>query len=243
YQYSLWFVPNGEPLNDFILNRRAAHCQYFASALAIMARAVGVPSRYVLGFYAHEPYGSNAMIVRQRDAHAWTECWIDPIGWMTFDATPSTGRPDKEFAELPAWRRWWEKLNDLPHNVRVWIGEHTRWIQVAVAIGAGIGAIVYLFRFFRRTQPTEKLQSTIPPPSQELLELARRFDMQLRKRGVICAPATTWRSVLSPPRQLGELFDRFINTYNHARFGGQTRDAITAARTLLERIETSEDRP
>ena len=66
HAYALSFQPQGEPLSDFILNDRAAHCQYFASAMAIMARAIGVPARFVAGFYAHEPYGNGQTVVRLR---------------------------------------------------------------------------------------------------------------------------------------------------------------------------------
>ncbi|RYG75614.1 transglutaminase domain-containing protein, partial [bacterium] len=86
-KYSLDFVRGAQdPINDFILNKRAAHCQYFASATAIMLRAVGIPARYATGYYAHEKAEDGSTIVRGRDAHAWTEAYFDNLGWIRLDA-------------------------------------------------------------------------------------------------------------------------------------------------------------
>jgi hypothetical protein len=78
-----------EPLEDFLFIQRAGHCEYFASAMAVMLRTQGVPSRSVNGFLGGEwnPYG-NYLAVRQGDAHAWVEVFIEGAGWVTFDPTP-----------------------------------------------------------------------------------------------------------------------------------------------------------
>jgi hypothetical protein len=60
--------------------------------MAVMARAIGLPSRVVLGFtpgtVANQDDGSELIIVRERNAHAWVEIWMDGQGWMRFDPTP-----------------------------------------------------------------------------------------------------------------------------------------------------------
>jgi hypothetical protein len=80
-----------EPLEDFLFVQKAGHCEYFASAMAVMLRAVGVPTRSVNGFLAGEWNGyGHYLAVRQGDAHSWVEAWLDGVGWITFDPTPAT---------------------------------------------------------------------------------------------------------------------------------------------------------
>ncbi|MEZ4235717.1 MAG: transglutaminaseTgpA domain-containing protein [Myxococcota bacterium] len=76
-----------EPLGAFLFERRAGHCEYFAAALAVMARTVGVPARVVNGFVGGEVDPRTGWLsVRRYDAHAWVE--VHDGGWIVFDATP-----------------------------------------------------------------------------------------------------------------------------------------------------------
>ncbi len=90
--------PVRDPLADFLFVRRQGYCEYFASAMAVMLRAEGIPSRVATGFqsgYFNDVSG--LYVVRASDAHAWVEAWIDgsPLGnsvggrWITFDPTPA----------------------------------------------------------------------------------------------------------------------------------------------------------
>jgi hypothetical protein len=82
-------TPGTDPLEDFLFTRRSGNCEYFATALAVMLRTVGVPSRVVNGFQRGEwnPYGE-FFAVRLSDAHSWVEAWIDGVGWLSFDPSP-----------------------------------------------------------------------------------------------------------------------------------------------------------
>lgn len=80
-----------DPVEDFLFRQRAGHCQYFASALALMFRSVGIPARLVSGFKGGEVV-NGSLSVEKRYAHAWVEAWIDQRKWMTFEATPEDGR-------------------------------------------------------------------------------------------------------------------------------------------------------
>lgn len=74
----------------FLFEGKSGYCTYYASALAVMGRAVDVPTRYVEGFLLpmiREPDG--AFPVRADRAHAWTEAYIDGQGWTIFEATPA----------------------------------------------------------------------------------------------------------------------------------------------------------
>jgi len=78
-----------DPVEDFLFNRKSGHCEYYASAMALLLRAVGIPSRLVSGFKGGEQDTySGAYVVEERHAHAWVEAFINGR-WRTFDPTPA----------------------------------------------------------------------------------------------------------------------------------------------------------
>lgn len=83
--------PGGEdPLDAFLFTARAGHCEYFASAMAVLLRAEGIPSRIVNGFLADEYVApGDYLLVRQSDAHSWVEAHLPGRGWTRFDPTPA----------------------------------------------------------------------------------------------------------------------------------------------------------
>lgn len=74
----------------FLLDAKEGYCTYFASAMTVLCRMVGLPARYVEGYIA-EPDENGEAIVTGLSAHAWTEIYFKGFGWLTFDATPRTG--------------------------------------------------------------------------------------------------------------------------------------------------------
>jgi transglutaminase-like putative cysteine protease len=82
-------------VEEFLTRRKSGHCETFATAMALVLREHGIPTRLVTGFAGGErgPFGSY-YLVRGRDAHAWVEAWCGPgYGWIAFDPTPPSGRP------------------------------------------------------------------------------------------------------------------------------------------------------
>ncbi|MBA3313745.1 MAG: DUF3488 and transglutaminase-like domain-containing protein [Planctomycetota bacterium] len=112
FRYSLsgeLIDPRLDPVEYFLVNRRAGHCEYFASALALMLRAEGVPSRVVSGFKGGERNRLNGSFeVQQRHAHAWVEAYLDER-WETLDPTPASERNLTVAASAPPVPLW----NDL----------------------------------------------------------------------------------------------------------------------------------
>ncbi len=91
FAYSLEMKAGGDqPLADFLFNVRAGHCEYFASAMAIMLRTQGIATRIVNGFQQGE-YNETAdvFVIRQKDAHSWVEVYFPAENaWIPFDPTP-----------------------------------------------------------------------------------------------------------------------------------------------------------
>jgi hypothetical protein len=102
-------VPPGETaLADFLTRSRSGHCEYFATATTLLARAAGVPARYATGYAAIERSAlEDAYVVRTRHAHAWTRVWVDGR-WVDLDTTPAAWGPaEADLAPL------WQGLADL----------------------------------------------------------------------------------------------------------------------------------
>jgi transglutaminase-like putative cysteine protease len=81
-----------DPMSVFLTMRRG-FCQQFASAFALAARALGIPSRVVVGFTTGNPTPDSAYAVYGRNAHAWPEILLEGIGWVAFEPTPGRGNP------------------------------------------------------------------------------------------------------------------------------------------------------
>ena len=124
FAYTLELRSGGEqPVADFLFNVKAGHCEYFASAMALMLRTQGIPSRVVNGFQQGEFNATaDVFVVRQRDAHSWVEVYFPEEGmWVPFDPTPSIAAArDGQGGVLGAIDRYVEALEML-------------WIQYFVA--------------------------------------------------------------------------------------------------------------
>jgi hypothetical protein len=107
FRYSLDLIepPNrAAALQEFLLNQRSGHCEYFATAMALLLRELGIPARYAVGFSIHEfsPL-EGQYVVRARHAHAWTIAYWDNH-WVSLDPTPSDWRT-AEAEAVPAWQK------------------------------------------------------------------------------------------------------------------------------------------
>lgn len=126
YTLNLSGRPGKDPLAHFLFESRAGHCEYFASAMAIMLRTLGIPSREVNGFLPGE-YNDLAgdYIVRASDAHSWVEAYFPGSGWLTFDPTPPGNEsPGGFFSRLGEYIDWmqlswseWVINYDFTHQV------------------------------------------------------------------------------------------------------------------------------
>lgn len=109
YRYDL-ASPSGrdkQPLDHFLFESKRGHCEFYSTAMAIMLRTVGVPTRNVTGFIGGtwNRFG-RFYAVRQGDAHSWVEVYLDGQGWLTFDPTPpADAAPKSELGGAWAYMR------------------------------------------------------------------------------------------------------------------------------------------
>ena len=91
------------PVDGFLFGTKRGFCEHYASAFAFMMRSAGIPARVVLGYQGGEinPMGGH-LIVRQSDAHAWTEVWLDEYGWYRVDPTSAVAPERIEYGARDA---------------------------------------------------------------------------------------------------------------------------------------------
>ena len=85
-------VPRDADLVDTFLfgdGARSGYCQYYASAMVLMARSLGIPARLAVGFAPGSPAGDDLTLVREANAHAWAEIYFPGYGWEVFESTKS----------------------------------------------------------------------------------------------------------------------------------------------------------
>lgn len=87
FTYDLLYEPEDESIDYFLFESKTGSCTSYATSMALMARLVGLPARYVEGFAAYERNESGAFVIRDSHAHAFVEVYIAGAGWVTFDPT------------------------------------------------------------------------------------------------------------------------------------------------------------
>jgi hypothetical protein len=134
------------PLEDFLFGRKEGHCEYFASAMVVLLRSLGVPARPANGFYggAYNEYG-RFYAMRQADAHAWVEVFFSGYGWITFDPTPPSA------VLVPAQGGVWGDMQEWFDSMKLqwykWVVEYDIEKQIAFfkGIGEAMGDLRQLF--------------------------------------------------------------------------------------------------
>jgi hypothetical protein len=168
YEYSFSTVVRSQgviPLEEFLFETRRGHCEYFATAMAIMLRTQRIPARLVTGFSAttYNPL-TGYYEVRALDAHAWVEAWFPQYGWVLFEPTafyalppPQEDRTTGEqlSAYLDDLTRVWDYLPEgtrefhwstLIHQGYRWLAEFLQQLLYAIR-HAGVLLAQWLWRY------------------------------------------------------------------------------------------------
>ncbi|MEN0061683.1 MAG: DUF3488 and transglutaminase-like domain-containing protein [Myxococcota bacterium] len=253
YPYARRGYRGENPLAEFLFERRGGHCEYFASALAVMVRAIGLPSRVVNGFVGGERNPvTGQWVVRRRDAHSWVEVQLPGEGWVVFDPTPVR---EPSPSEEPGWAlqdaaagfwqaalayngtdqqravavvtAWWS--SDAPFVTRGTVG-------AGVLLVMGLGGLVGLLGRGRPRLP----QGSAP---------SRWRTLHARVRSALAKHLETPVPSSLPPRAasrwvaqqgdaaLGEAYQAFVEVLYDAVIGGHDdAKAFATAQALAKRI-------
>ncbi len=115
YPYSLKMNridPTMDPTEDFLFNRKqvGGHCEYFASSMVMLCRALGMNARMVTGYHGGD-YNQvgDYYVVRQKYAHAWMEVFVKEKGWVSFDPSPASSL---EHGDTSSWFHWFKQWGE-----------------------------------------------------------------------------------------------------------------------------------
>lgn len=203
FRYTLFLgdeTTGARDLRRFLLQDRAGHCEYFATATVLLLRSLGVPARYVTGFSVQE-YSSleRAFIVRNRHAHAWAEAYVDGR-WVAVDTTPAEWAGVEE-QKSPVWQPVLDFASWLWLYVKAWRADgspYPPWLPWVL----GGGLIIWLGRDLRlrRGGATAPMHASLALQSGgAYMELERK----LSKLGHPRSPSETPRAWLSRLRREG----------------------------------------
>ena len=136
-----------DPVDEFVFETRRGYCEHYASAFTVMMRQADIPARVVTGYYGGEMNPlADYMIVRQSDAHAWSEVWLADRGWVRIDPTgviPASRvelsadlarRQPEVRRQLGAERPWFQQ--SLRQAGFVWDALNNRWQQWVIGYNA-----------------------------------------------------------------------------------------------------------
>jgi transglutaminase-like putative cysteine protease len=150
YGYTLELLPSSvpDPLAHFLFVRKKGHCEYFASAMTVMLRTLGIPARVVTGFQSgvFNPL-TGWQVVRASDAHSWVEAWINGRGWTTFDPTP----PDPGAASAGVLARISLFFDAAEQFWRDWVLSYDLDRQIVLASRMEESGRILRFRWFEDT--------------------------------------------------------------------------------------------
>ncbi len=239
-----------DSVDDFLFNTRRGFCEHYASAFTVLARAAGIPARVVTGYQGGEFNPMNDyLIVRQSDAHAWSEVWLGEDGWVRVDPTSAVaperiergladaidatesvpGRLFRRSTLLLQMRQAWDAVNTFWNDKVVEYGErHQRSLLERLGIEdadwqeLGTALLVSLIAFFALL--TGYLAWQFRPRSHD--PLVRVYDAlcrQLAKRGLGRepheGPNTYLARVLTQRPDLAAQLNEILALYVALRYG------------------------
>ena len=251
-------------IDEFLFRTRRGFCEHYAGAFVFLMRAAGIPARVVSGYQGGEFNPLDGyLVIRQSDAHAWAEVWLEGQGWVRVDPTASvsparieTGIADAlPFGEpLPALVQWradwlrtlryrWEAVNNA-WNQHILGYDPQRQRELLSRLGlpdtdwrslATVLGIACSLLVAAMTAWTLYQRPAIDPARRLWLKALR----QLARRQVDCAPWETPMAVAQRVREqrpeLAETFQNVVDAYLQARYG-KSNNNLNALREAVARL-------
>lgn len=229
YSLTILNPDNRDPLENFLFHEKRGHCELYATAGALFARAIGIPSRIAYG-WAGGSYSEdkNLFVFHAYEAHAWAEVWLEPYGWVVFDPTPpnAIARPPADLAEphKPAPLPDPAEFLDQRPDPSALSQQPRRAALIFSAIFLPAAAALLLMRS-RRTRHERShhgpRESAIPPG------YLQAFRTATARHGHPLPPSRTLRQHFTRLESLGltpRFAAAFLDYHYRTRYGGSSRD-------------------
>jgi transglutaminase-like putative cysteine protease len=256
-----------EPLQEFLFHRRQGHCEYFATAMTLLLRALGIHARNINGFAGGvwNPYGGY-LAIRQGDAHSWSEVLFPNVGWVAFDSTPAAGAPRTQIAG-----GWWSRAGQLLDAIRLrWFrhvieydlerqvallgrlrgwwagGTGSRWLTARRVIGLAALPLLALAGLALWRRRRGRAAAVAVAGARQRHPVALRYQRLLRllaRHGQAKPPAKTPREFARALRSTGTagaaIVEEVTELYYRIRYGQQTPagDDLARLEALLDRLK------
>lgn len=216
---------NRELIDYFLFDSQEGYCTYFATALSVLGRCIGIPTRYVQGYCVYNPDFRGEWTIRSNNAHAWTEAYIDGIGWIPMDATPGyetlryqpwhrEEKKEPEITPVPDDRpNWWSSLYETGEPEPELPQEQKKDANLLLGLIILMSSVVLLLLFMALYILYRKirLERTMQKASLEdrfYYEATQVFILT----GLLCG--RTKREHLFAESTLSEFTDSFVHNYS-----------------------------
>ena len=219
------------PVDEFLFESRRGFCEHYASSFVYLMRASGIPARVVTGYLGGENNPiSNYFIVRQSDAHAWSEVWLEGKGWQRVDPTtmipPSRIENTQDLqriasgiaAEVPDWTtNLWKKMaygwDNINHFWNQWVlnyntkrqqnllGDLLSWIGFDNVDWRGLVTLLFSGMLLIFGLIALRLLRKDPEKRDPAVIAYEKFCRKLAKRGIVRNPAEGFTNFSQRARQ------------------------------------------
>jgi len=267
YTTRLWKPSQSEPIFDFLEKERRGHCEYFATALAVLLRSLDIPSRTVNGYLTAEwnQFGQ-FFVVRQQHAHSWVEAQLPKQGWVVLDPTPPQSTAprlpllhklrqlveglDMGFGkyvleyDVTAQQRLTERLSSLwpsrkPATTAATPEAQSDWRRLLLLGVLLLGLSMLVVLAVRRLRRVEMPQAHDDSEGRGVIKQALAM---VRKRGFVRSPGETLQKLADRIAEDGDPiappFAKLVELYYAHRFGDLPLDRSEVARLIQQLRDT-----
>lgn len=193
YRYDLAIPPppaNRELVDYFLFDAQVGYCDYFATAMVVLARLNGLPARLATGYLSGAPDGEGALVVRGRDAHSWAEVYFGGYGWVEFEPTTPFAVAREALPDAPEAAAATAPVVVVPPRpVRP-----APWRPLLVGAALAVARLLYALQQRRRHRPSAPLERSYarlqadalrlgapPSPAQTPLEFGQALGRRLEE--------------------------------------------------------------
>jgi len=231
-------MPKDKEFNDFfIFESKKGICVHFASAMVILARAAGLPARYVEGFVANEwDPEVDKYFIREKDAHAFPEVYISGYGWMVFEPTVGINRSNSGINAF--FEALFKKIKSLAVGIWNFVAVMPLWVKMLFVPYIIFFIYISIWLFFRIRRSIWRKKVLNNEKSKEISAIFAKISNLLNKIGLGIekheTPSVYAARVLESSGL--DLLD-FVENFNRYKYGGLEPDE----KTILSAMEKYEE--